>query len=148
MSPAVTEETMCGEHGELDRDRCLEVLCALILDRGKVVYRLLWDSGGLGSGAGEEVVYKFEDLYWPHLSDMGLSGSYDSLREALSGAFLCVMDSTYEISSKELTGERLVELLQVDAEPGYRLGINRATWEVSAEGKLERRKRSKGGTVG
>ena len=134
---------------EFDTRACAEILSELILEEGKIVYSLQWESGGPAAGAGYEVVYKFRDSYWTHSDYEGLSGPYDSLAEALSDAFTTVTSATERIRCSELSSDEIVERLEpYDLECTKRIVINGEDWVVTPEGRfmkksISRNRRSK-----
>ena len=122
--------------GELDADRCLEILDDLIRDKGTVVFEHFWDSGGPGAGADSERIYKFAGYFWPCCSTEGFSGPFDELAEAL-GEMNVVTSATEWIACDAMETQEIVGKLRVvDAPPGHRFEINGEPWAVAANGEL------------
>ena len=92
-----------------------------IINEGECVYSLCWDTGGPGSGAGVERVYRWNNLYAVCLDDEHY-GPYGSLPEAVQAhEQLCqVGPATSEIVSSELDVAAIEALLvigQATSEP-------------------------------
>jgi hypothetical protein len=121
----------------LDLDRCIELLDELVRSEGQVVFRKFWDSGGPGAGAGEEVVYRYRALFWPHSAE-GLSGPYDSLEEALEGDAGAITGATRWITCESLPSDQLVESLWVHSAPKNPIEINGEPWQVTSRGELKK----------
>ena len=91
-----------------------------IINEGKCVYSLCWDTGGPGSGAGVERVYRLNDLYAVCLDDDDEHyGPYRSLPEAVKAhEQLCeIGPATSEIVSSELDVTAIEALLVIDQAP-------------------------------
>ena len=126
--------------GKFDHDGSLEFLKELVLEEGKTVYSLFWDSGGPAGGAGCEKVIKFKNLYWTCTDYTGFSGPYDTLEYALSSEFTTVTSATQSIYSSELTIAEIVELLEpFDIEYTKRIVINGRDWVITTEGEFMRK---------
>ena len=109
-----------------------------IYEEGERVLSLFWDSGGPGAGADYEAVYKFQNVYWRHDSNEGLSGPYTSLTEAMED-FIGVTTATVNISCTELKSNELANQLEIyDSEPGQSVELNGEEWIIGPDGKLER----------
>ena len=88
-----------------------------IINEGECVYSLCWDTGGPGSGAGVERVYRLNDLYAVCLDDDDEHyGPYRSLPEAVKAhEQLCeIGPATSEIVSIELDVAAIEALLVID----------------------------------
>ncbi len=119
--------------GERDTDIWVEVLTDIIFEKGKQVFVHEWDSGGPGAGAGAEVIYRFQDLYWPYSEVEGIYGPTETLEEAMeSGDFLKVTSATTAISCKEIRATKLAKMLVLatDDDAAVELRLNGETWRL------------------
>lgn len=122
---------------DIDRETITEVLSGL----GHEAFRLEWDSGGPGAGAGTELVYEFQEKYFTASADFGWNGPYESLDEALGGRII-VTGATREISCWEWTDEELIARMELhDPQPVIR--INGTDWPLERlEHEVQTRKGS------
>jgi len=119
-----------------DEEVCLEILSELIAEQGTTVFRLRWDSGGPGAGAGEECVDVFRGLYWPCSSNEGYYGPFETLEEAINQDCGCVTGATRYIECAELTAAQLIPLLHVAGAPEHPFKINGELWMVVEPGEI------------
>ena len=129
------------KYGERDLDIWTEVLPDLIREKGKKVFEHDWDSGGPGAGAGTEVIYRFQDLYWPDSEVEGIYGPAESLEEALeAGDFLKVTDATTAISCVEISAVELAKMLQAAAgdEADVVFLLNGQKWQLDPNGQFSK----------
>lgn len=129
------------KYGERDLDIWTEVLSDLIREKGKQVFEHDWDSGGPGAGAGTEVIYRFQDLYWPDSEVEGIYGPGESLEEALeAGGFLKVTDATTAISCVEFSAAELAKMLQAAAgdEADVVFLLNGQKWRLAPNGQFSK----------
>jgi hypothetical protein len=123
--------------GDFDHEASLEFLKELILEEGKVVYSLFWDSGGPGGGAGSETIVKFKNQYWAFTGSAEFFGPYDAMEYALSSEFITVTEATQSVYSSELSAEEIAELLEpFEIEYTKRLIINNKDWVITTEGEF------------
>jgi hypothetical protein len=92
--------------------------------KGRAVWTVEWDSGGSGAGAGEEIIYELDHLYWYPSVEGGLFGPFQTLAEAVNETQLnMVNEATTCIGSPALSTAEVAALLEV-WEPGeYGLGV-------------------------
>lgn len=108
-----------------------------IIQYGKIVYHLFWDSGAPGPGADYECVYKWRNWYAVSYSFGDLLGPYQSLSAAIRAAELNVVtEATVSIESSELKADEIARILRSKTDPPFTLKINNETWFLSKEGKL------------
>jgi hypothetical protein len=123
--------------GELDEKQCVQILLSMVVEEGKEVYSIEWDSGG--GGGGPDWVAEFGGYYWAR-TDMGIEGPYDSAEEALSESnMLMITDATGSIKTSLWPTEELAKQLKivedVDMED-HEIDINGEPWRIR-QGKLE-----------
>ncbi len=108
-----------------------------IVQYGKIVYEVFWDSGAPGAGADWECIYKWRDRYAVGLSFDEPLGPFDTLSEAIRASELnMVTSATVHISSSELTAEQIARILKPNVDPPFTLRINDKIWRLSQGGKF------------
>lgn len=109
---------------QVDRDTITELLSRLGLE----VFRLEWDSGGPGAGAGTELVYEFQGKYFTASADFGWNGPYETLDEALAGKIF-VSAATREVWCSEWSEEEIIARMEL-YDPLPRITINGSEWAL------------------
>jgi hypothetical protein len=95
-----------------------------IISEGELVFSHEWDSGGPGAGAGVEQVYHWNGQFAIFSADLGNSGPFATLDEALADQdLLMVTSATTRIDCSLLTAKELARRLQCD-EDGYQVVLN------------------------
>lgn len=102
-----------------------------IIERGKCVYELSWDTGAPGRGASCERVYFFAGSYYVLLDDEEALESYPTLQEAIAATeqLYRIGPATTQIESADLSIDQIISLLEpFDGleESTFRLRINGA----------------------
>jgi hypothetical protein len=95
------------------------------------VWRVWWDSGGPGAGAGVDTIHKLGNRYFYYCFDAAqMDGPYTSLADAVAGTGLdWVNEATGRIESPVLSAEQIAMMLNpTDIENGFTLSINGEEW--------------------
>jgi len=94
------------------------------------VWRVGWDSGGLGAGAGVDTIHKLGNRYFYYCEEGGMDGPYGSLADAVAEGDLCqVNGATASIESPVLSAKQIAPMLKPDdIEDGFTLSINGEEW--------------------
>ncbi len=74
-----SDESDDGEESDDTEDAFLTRLD----QEGDIVFKLYWDSGGPGAGAGLDLIYLLDGKYWTCDDGNQVGGPYDSLRTAM-----------------------------------------------------------------
>ena len=119
-------------------DYVYEALWDFVGGHGHPVFKLEWDSGGPGGGAGTLSVYSFQDLYFTMSVDFGFAGPFDTLEEGLSHLGILwkdgrirVNDATREIRCRAWTDEELIRRLDLETfDLPDVLVLNDKAWET------------------
>jgi hypothetical protein len=85
-----------------------------VIDNGRCVYSLCWDTGGPFGGTGSERVYFFGGAYYVLLDDGDELKRPSSLREAIAETeqLYKVGSATTEIESAELSVDEILSMLE------------------------------------
>lgn len=120
-------------------DDRFEDLQELIFEHGHPVFTSSWDSGGPGSGASCDSIYKFRGKYWCFYYDE-FSEPFDTFEDAFNEGFYNVTTATKEIYCDEFSIEELVQRLNYmnigEEHPG--LLINNEKWRISSDGQFSK----------
>lgn len=117
-------------------DYVYETLWNFVTGHGSAVFKLEWDSGGPGGGAGTESVHSFQDFYFTTSVDYGFAGPFDRVEDALKHLGLLtkdgrirVNDATREIRCRTWTDEELIRRLDLESfDLPEALGLNDRGW--------------------
>jgi hypothetical protein len=110
--------------------------------KARTAWRVDWDCGGPGAGAGTSWIFEQAGRYY-YKDDDGttttadLGGPWDSLAAALKETDLhCVTAATHLIRSVELTAPEMGRLLTADDEldAGHRVRLNDERWTFDGKG--------------
>jgi hypothetical protein len=100
--------------------------------KSRMVWYIFWDSGGFGSGAGEERVYERDGFYRYTCTDTGDDyGPTKNLKQLLEDAGLTQLTGAEcRIESPLFTAAEIASMLVpiFDLEPWQPLAINNETW--------------------
>ena len=117
------------ESGELVVDD--DLLFGTVFWEVEGVFRLEWDSGSPGAGAGVEQVVRVGDLYLSRPEDWEV-GVFDTLEEAVQALTgeegICVTTATVSIDCTEWSDEEIIRRIVVLGEAPDRLRINGRVW--------------------
>ena len=110
-----------------------------LLNAGTPVYSEWWDAGSPGIGAGVEVIWKFDGVYFVVLTfEDHAIGPFDGLAEALKDTELnFILSAVTEIECCELEDVELAPILHSLNEPGFKLRINGVTWRLNEMRQFE-----------
>lgn len=129
---------MTGTDGDLalTAEKALEVLIDLVLGEGEEVFRVDWDSGAPGVGAGSEIVYELRGLYFAAL-DEGWLGPCEDLEVLLEDERLSTLTgATIRIESSRIGAAEIVELLEVQLQEPHELEINGTLFRAAPHGEI------------
>ena len=109
-----------------------------LVNDGKSVYSIWWDSGNPGSGAGVESVYKLNGAYFVLIeSESYPMGPYSTLLEAIKCTELdFIMSAVTDIDCTEMSDIQLAPELRSPNEEGYEVLINKERWMLDATGSF------------
>jgi hypothetical protein len=123
--------------GEIDVGECIEILTEIIHEKGEVVFREYWDSGGPGAGADVECIYKYREHFWRYDSDYGLSGPFYDFEDSLWDEYIAVTSATRSIDCSEWSTEELIQKIKPkDLEDSINITINGEKWQLDPNGNL------------
>ena len=117
-----------------------EELLDEIIENGKCVHDLGWDSGAPSAGADNERIYKYHGQYYGVTSNWDVYGPYATLRDVLHyEEFVWINSATEYIRNGELTVDELLPYPVTsaeDVENVHRFTINGEPWLLTAGGQL------------
>ena len=95
-----------------------------VIEYGYESFRISWDSGSPGAGAGTELVIRYGDDYYVFLSDDDDHGPYKDLSSALDDKELSfIREAVTSVESFELDTPELIDLLRASS-AGQSIKIN------------------------
>ncbi|MEE4135941.1 MAG: hypothetical protein V2I32_07685 [Desulforhopalus sp.] len=116
---------------DLDTEACMEIFEAILQEEGNVVFRMSWDSGMPGIGAGSDFIVEFMNRYYWYDDFFGWRGPFDKLIDALPEPYIPVTDATESIWSSIWETDEIEELIKpIDLESPSTIRVNDKTLTV------------------